>query len=150
MRVLVTYTTLTGNAELVARRISEKLTELGFSTEIDIKDGIELTSEDFSNYEFVFLGASTWGEGDFNPLTEEFVATLSGNPPKLTGRRVAYFGLGETHYDNYCKAIDRLAELFNGWGADQVGDILKIDGYPDEEVMAMVTDWVEKVVESGA
>ena len=56
---------------------------------------------------------------------------MDGNAD-LNGRKVALFGCGDTSYEYFCGAVDKLEELMIKLGANVVNMSLRIDGDPDD------------------
>ncbi|MEM9891344.1 MAG: flavodoxin [Actinomycetota bacterium] len=87
----VVYGTDTGNTEDVARRIAERLENLGLG--VDVHD-IEKTDFDkLMGYEFLILGIPTWDYGGIQGDWLELEQRLS--QLDLTGKVLALYGLGD-------------------------------------------------------
>lgn len=149
-KILVTYGTLTGNTEIVANEIAAVLKEgtgsSGEPFEVDCLDGFTIETSDLASYDLILAGASTWSDGSLNPVSEDFVLRLQTESPDLTAKPVAVFGLGESHYPLFCTAAEVVAETLVERGAQLQGEILKIDGYPTDEVIDEAKKWALTVV----
>lgn len=144
-QVNIIYGTLTGNTQLVAEHIADELRALG-EYEVNLYEFFDVTDELMRNCDLLLVGESTWGDFDHNPIGEDFVMSLNAAPPDLKGVKAGFFGLGESHYENFCSAIVKLEELFIGFGAERVGEILKIDGFPDDDVLTDVSEWLKQLL----
>lgn len=134
MKGVVLYATLTGNSQLVAETAAEEL-------DYECYDVMDFAPADLIKYEHLVLVASTWGDGEHNPLGEEFSIALEESKQDLSGLNVSFLGLGDRSYENFCNSINMFKEQLLGMGAKQVAKIHKIDGYPDEEILAAACEW---------
>lgn len=114
MRILIAYTSLSGNtrdvARLVRARCEERLHQVSW-IETDIQ-GLEAAGPD-PHHDLYVLGAWTDNGGRTPPEMKRFIAQLVeavGKPP-----RVAVFGTGETQWgeEYYCGAVRRIAAFFD-------------------------------------
>lgn len=143
-KIHITYGTLTGNTQIVAEHMAEYLTSKGH--DVSVFEFFETTHEVMKSCDLLIVGESTWSDTDHNPIGEDFVAELNANPPDLTGVKAAYYGLGETHYDNYCFAIIKLEEQLSSYGAKTIGEIHKIDGFPDDDILEAASMWLDDIL----
>jgi flavodoxin I len=163
MKIAVVYATLTGNTQIVAEQIEDRLNDNDWvSKNIDHLPGkadqisavtveaFEVSKEVLEEVDLILLGASSWGDGDQNPVGEEMIIILEDDPPDLANSdtKIGYFGLGESHYDNFCGAIEKMEEKFTGeYGAEKVGETIEIDGFPDDDTLNRVDDWLADILE---
>lgn len=82
--------------------------------------------EQFDDYDLLFIGSSTWGQGDthfewVDPMLEiEEEADFSG-------KKVALFGAGDykKHGEHFCSALGKLHNTFTKVGAEAIGFLPK-------------------------
>lgn len=82
--------------------------------------------EQFDDYDLLFIGSSTWGQGDthfewVDPMLEiEEEADFSG-------KKVAFFGAGDykKHGEHFCSALGKLHNTFTKVGAEAIGFLPK-------------------------
>ncbi|HHD74511.1 MAG TPA: flavodoxin [Nitratifractor sp.] len=82
--------------------------------------------EQFDDYDILFIGSSTWGQGDthfewVDPMLEiEEEADFSG-------KKVAFFGAGDykKHGEHFCSALGKLHNTFTKVGAEAIGFLPK-------------------------
>ena len=99
--------------------------KLGFKPTIFDMDGYDPSS--FSNLKRVLIITSTWGEGDMPDNAEDlWMATCEQNPP-LAGVSFSVCAIGDTSYDEFCKAGKDWDEKFVALGASRVHDIQLCD-----------------------
>lgn len=137
-KATIIYGSTTGNTETVANTIAENMDgyEVSVLYVTDVKDDTSVQEADL-----VLYGCSTMGLGE---LQEDFIPYYESRmtPALLKGKNVAVFGLGdkENYADYFCWAADILSKKVVQCGASLVGEPLKVDGEPDDNVDA-VTAW---------
>lgn len=123
-RAIIVYGSTTGNTELLAGYIGDGIREAG--TEVTIRNVVDCSVEDLQHYDIIFLGSSTWGEGDLQDDFIGFYEAMEG--VSLSGRKAATFGPGDASYDMFCEAVDMLEDRLRECGAAIIAPSLKIDG----------------------
>merc|ERR1712151_1199435 len=94
-------------------------------------------SGEFADYDGLICGAPTWHTGaDSERSGTAWDEFLYGDLASmdLKGKKVAVFGLGDQagYGDNFCDAMEELAECFKKSGADIIGS-WSTDGYDHME-----------------
>jgi flavodoxin I len=148
MKILITFGTLTGNTELVASHIAEQIEQAYPEIELDLKNQFEVLPPSLLEYDLILVGASSWGDDESNPITDEFVSHLKDQKPELAGKPVAIFALGETIYNDFCAAARILEAVFKDLGATLAAETYKIDGFPTDAILEEAWDWAKPVIES--
>jgi flavodoxin I len=121
---IVVFGSTTGNTETLTSSVEKGLKE--GSVDVTIKNVTQAKVEELNSYDCIIFGSSTWGLGelqdDFIPFYEK-LATVT-----LQGKKAAVFGVGDedSFPDNFCEAVDILAERLTKCGAVIVADKLKI------------------------
>ncbi|WP_116475543.1 FMN-binding protein MioC [Zobellella maritima] len=121
---LLIGTTL-GSAEDLADHLAEKLRDLGHQTVIHTSpqlDHILIKPE-----HFLLLICSTHGAGELPDNIEAFYQQLVQRLPELDGLRFGAIGLGDSSYDTFCAAIQKLDHQLVRLGAERIGSRLEID-----------------------
>lgn len=137
--ILIVYGSTTGNTEMVAEQISNKLEEHSPK----MQDVTDTTPEELAQYDTIIVGSSTWDDGLLQTDFRDFVDGLNVD---LNGKKLAAFGLGDTNYPEFCKAAEILQETFTKLGAQSMIEPLKIDGFPDEtENEQKIDQWCEQI-----
>lgn len=128
-KVLLVYASMTGNTEEMA-----SLVEKGLQAEdvaVDKKDVIDVDLGTIEEYEYIMLGAYTWGEG---ALPDEFLDLYDDmETMDLTGKTFAVFGTGDLSYAIYCGAVDLLEDLIKEKGGKLALEGLKVENSPEGE-----------------
>ena len=111
------YSFNTKTTKKVAQKIKEALGEDNVD-EINVE---ELTADQFSAYDNMIVGSSTWFDGELPNYWDEFVPEIEDTD--LSGKKAAIFGLGDqkNYPQNFADAIGILAELLSDSGAEIIG-----------------------------
>ena len=142
MKVLILYGSTTGNTEMVAEQIQDIMAD----HDVELMDVAEASADVFNDYDNIIAASSTWDDGLLQQDFRDFAKNLREAKPDLSSKKVAIVGLGDSNYPDFCEAAPLLEKLFSELGATQVGNSLKIDGFPDEEENEQkVEDWAETI-----
>ncbi len=138
--ILILYATLTLNTEYFAKKIKDYLESHSLSNSVSIMNIEDL--EEFKILEepdLIIFGTSTWSEGDFPPRVEEKMQEIENLGLDFSKQKFFLFGLGESHYDHYCGAVEKAEEIFiKKLGGEKVGENFYIDG-------PLLDDYFEKI-----
>ncbi|MEI7652946.1 MAG: flavodoxin family protein [bacterium] len=141
MHLLILYGSLTGNTLLVSEHMHAFLTKRGHA--VDLVDQSFCEFETLNAYDFVLIGASTWGEGDPNPATQVFIEQLDALE-RIEMKRVALFGLGDSAYEHFCGVVDKLESSLARKQIVLCAPSLRLDGFPDEVMCDKVDAWLDR------
>ncbi len=147
MDITVLYGTESGNSELIAQDLNDKLTEEGHASEVfDLQD---FEPSSFTNDRFYIIVCSTHGEGELPNTAQPFYEKFAEFDGDLGGVRYAMFGLGDTFYEETysqgSEIIDRrLAEL----GATRVGEYGRHDASSWDLPSDVALEWLPGVLEA--
>lgn len=144
----IIYGTQTGNSENLGEDIAALAGEYGLSaTVVDMAD-IELA--ELANIERLFVICSTYGEGEMPDNAEMLWQELSEESLDLSKMNFAVLALGDSSYDDYCKAgkqwDERLAEL----GASRIADRVDCDVDFDDDAEAWIKLALDGIKETGS
>ena len=124
MQAIIIYGTSTGSTELLAGYISDGIKQAGI--DVVIRNVIDTDVDDMQDYDIIFLGSSTWGEGDLQDDFIEFYDAMAGLD--LSGKKGAAFGPGDSSYDMFCEAVNLLEERLKDCGAAIIAPGRRRDG----------------------
>ncbi len=132
LKIGLFYASSTGNTENIAKTIKGKLANYKV-TMCNLNDCEE---DAMSAYDYLILGASTWGEGELQDDWEDYLPNLDNID--FTNKTVALFGLGdqEEYCDNYLDALGIIYDKVTEKGATVIG-YWPTDGYVHEESAAI-------------
>lgn len=144
---LIVYGSTTGNTESVANKVCEFLEQSDIET--IVKNVTEVTPAELGNgFDMTLLGSSTWGDDsiEFQEDFEPFYENLD-KATQLQGKKVALFGCGDSSYEYFCGAVDKLEEKMEQLGASIVNEPLRIDGDPGD-VDKEIEEWAKEIADS--
>lgn len=124
-----------GNTEGIAYRIQRRLGE----DVVDVYDIADVTQMEFTNYDKIILGISTWDFGQIQSDWEEFWGDVS--EVDFSGKTVAFFGLGDQfgYGDFFLDAMGMLHDVVEQNGAKIIGH-WPTEGYEFEASKAATED----------
>lgn len=133
--------TVYGNALLVAEEAQTVLEEQGH----DVKVFEDPSMADWQAYskDVVLIVTSTTGQGDFpDNIARLYVAVRDqlGYQPEL---RYGVIGLGDSSYDNFCRAAKTFDATLQEQSAQRIGEVLLVDATEDPEPESVTSPWVE-------
>ena len=100
--VLVLYGTVTGNAELLANKLSAALRRAGVAARA--RDMAHCQPSVLTQASCVLVVTSTYGDGEPpDDATSFWKAVVQGNSLDLRGVKFSVLALGNTTYDHFCK-----------------------------------------------
>lgn len=93
--------------------------------------------EQLQEYDVLFIGSSTWGQGDVHHSWVDPLFEISSDDIDFSGKKVAFFGAGDSvkHGEHFCSALGKLHKAFIDAGATPFGYFPK-DGYNYEFSLA--------------
>lgn len=141
--VLVLVGTQTGNSELVADALAERLGDLGFAAHV--LDLAESVPETLADYRQLIVVLCTWANGTYPDNAVEYVESLEAVRPNLNHLQFGIVGLGDRDYDPYYQtAALHLDALLTECGAHAATAMHEIDGVPTDDDVAGAVVWAER------
>ena len=134
--------TETGNAEDVADGIAAALGEVGVEAQIVDMEEAEPALLDGSRA--VVVCTATHGIGELPENSIEFYELLDEECPDLTGVLFCVCGLGDSAYPDFCEGGSIWSRFLSELGATEVIERYEIDGFPEEEDIEGVCEWMER------
>ncbi|MBH5318702.1 flavodoxin [Paenibacillus sp. GSMTC-2017] len=132
-KIIILYTSLTGNTEEMAESIAEGVKATGI--DYVCKEAFDAKPEELLDYDAIIMGAYTWGDGELPDEFLDFYEEMDGL--NLAGKKAAVFGSGDTSYPVYCGAVDIIEGKLKELGAEIVCESLKFEynASDDEKVL---------------
>lgn len=120
-----------GTAGGTSMIIAEALAE-SFGIEEDDLVNMEEDFDDIEQmleYDVLFIGSSTWGQGDVYYEWVDPQFEIESDEIDFTGKTVALFGAGDSvkHGEHFCSALGKLYKTFSKAGANIIGFVDKDD-----------------------
>ena len=146
MSICVLYGTESGNSELIAEDLGNKLRET-FS-DVEVHDLQDFDPKDLRPENFYLVICSTHGEGDLPKTALPFAEAFDEALPDLTGVRYAMFGLGDSFYETYSQGSEHIDRRFAQQGATRVGEYGRHDASSWDLPSDIALEWLPGVLEA--
>lgn len=127
MNIFIGYVSMSGNTEDIANILKDTLISAGCEVVMDSLETVDIKS--ILDYDCIFIGAYTWGDGDLPYEAEEFFEELT--QLDLSGIYAACFGSGDHAYPQFCAAVDTFANQLDERGCHVFHRRLKIELNPE-------------------
>lgn len=129
-----------GTAGGTSMKVAEALAEeFGIEEDdiINMEEDFDDIEDQMLEYDVLFIGSSTWGQGDVHFSWVDPVLEIEDDEIDFSGKTVAFFGAGDSvkHGEHFCSALGKLHNTFSGAGAKIIGSMPK-DGYSYEFSLA--------------
>jgi flavodoxin I len=131
------YASAGGNTTKIAEALKEAF-------EVEDDDFVLMESDfddisQFNDYDVLFLGSSTWGQGDVHFSWLDALFEITSESVSFAGKKVAFFGAGDSkkHKEYFCSALGKLYEVFKNSGAEIIGFVDK-SGYEYQSSLAEI------------
>ena len=124
-KVGIFYASAGGNTKLIADAL-----KVAYDVEDDdcilMEDDFD-SVEQFEDYDVLFLGSSTWGQGDVHFSWVDPLFEITSQKISFEGKTIALFGAGDakTHGEHFCSALGKFYQIFSKTGAKIVGFVDK-------------------------
>lgn len=144
-QVVVLVGTETGNAEDLTGELAVTLEGAGIETEVvemeDAYPGL------LNGSRAVVVCAATTGLGDLPEHSIDFFEALGEEWPDLRGMMFCVCGLDDSIYPDFCEAGRIWSHFLTDLGATEVVERYEVDGFPDQEDVEGVCEWVERAMQ---
>lgn len=129
-----------GTAGGTSMKIADALSDefnIGLDDLINMEEDFDDVEDQMMEYDVLFIGSSTWGQGDVHFSWVDPVLEIEDEDFDFSGKTVAFFGAGDSvkHGEHFCSALGKLYKTFTDAGAKAIGFIPK-DGYKYEFSLA--------------
>lgn len=96
---------------------------------INMEEDFDDIEDQMMQYDILFIGSSTWGQGDVHFSWVDPVLEIEDDEIDFSGKTVAFFGAGDCkkHGEHFCSALGKLHKTFTEAGAKAIGFIPKDD-----------------------
>lgn len=146
MQFTVLYGTESGNSELIAQDLNDKLSETHESEVFDLQD---FDPADITPERKYIVVCSTHGEGELPNTAQPFGERLEAFEGDLTGVQYAMFGLGDTFYEEtYSQGSEILDRRLTELGATRMGEYGRHDASGWDLPSDVALEWLPGAVEA--
>ena len=115
----------TGNAAGLAEKTAKMAADYGLIPTVYDMDGFDAAT--LANHKRTLIITSTWGEGEMPDNAESLWQTVNSNSPSLSGVNFSICAIGDTAYDEFCKAGTDWDDKYESLGASRVHQIQLCD-----------------------
>jgi len=131
-----------GTAGGTSLKVSDALIEeFGIDEDdvINMEDDFDDVEDQMMEYDVLFIGSSTWGQGDVHFSWVDPVLEIEDEEFDFSGKTVAFFVAGDCkkHGEHFCSALGKLHKTFTNAGAKAIG-FIPADGYDYEYSLAQI------------
>jgi len=144
MKISIAFATLSGNTEKIAYELEKFL--LNKSYDVDLLNLENTKVDELKKYDLVFLGCSTYGDGDLNLIMDIFLSEAEQICHLCESTKFAIFSLGDSIYPNFAIAGEIVEDKIINMGGEVIHPYIKIDGYPSSEVFEEIKKWTLEVL----
>ncbi|MDG2960465.1 FMN-binding protein MioC [Bisgaard Taxon 10/6] len=138
---IITGSTL-GAAEYVGDHLGDVLQEKGF--DVTVQNAVIL--DEVIDDKIWLIVTSTHGAGDLPDNLKPLMNQIAEEKTDLSGRRFAVVGLGNSDYDTFCFAVDKVENLLLAQGAVRLCDALRIDVLTEENHEQVAENWLPNFI----
>ena len=133
----------TGNAAGLAEKTAKRAVAYGLEPTVIDMDGYDQAQ--FSSHKRILIITSTWGEGEMPDNADElWNATVAANP-SLAGVHYSVCAIGDSSYDEFCKAGEDWDQKFASLGATSILEMKMCDVDFDEPWNEWVTEVLPRI-----
>lgn len=130
-KILVLYSSMSGNTELMAKAIGEYLINKNHDVVTKSFDFDNVEVKELLDYDAALIGTLTWVEGSLPFDVEDFYEDMRNID--LTGKVIGAFGSADSQYEIFGGAADIIADRAESLGAHVLPKKLTIDLEPNEQ-----------------
>lgn len=135
MSIGIFYGSCGGTTKIIADALAQ-----AFDVEevIDVEEDYD-DMEQLLAYDVLFLGSSTWGQGDVQHGWVDILLEIQSDKVDFSGKKIAFFGAGDSkkHGEHFVSALGKMYKIFSSAGGQIVG-YMPTDGYDFEASLAVV------------
>lgn len=146
MTVAIAFASLSGNTLKVATHLQAFLQQQGYP--VTLHDLLEIEADQLQQYSLVFLGSSTYGDGDMNPIAEMFFTAASQAKHDCHQTKFALISLGDSSYPQFAAGGKLVRDNLIKMHAQFIPSIFTIDGEPNEQVLTDARAWASAIIQS--
>lgn len=143
MKILIIYSTVGGNTEMVVEALEENLK--GEDHEVQLERGESVHLDDIRSYDACVLASPTYAKGMLHHHMARFAKGFS--EIHLKDMPFAAVALGDIAWgeEHHIAAAGHLEKLIEAVEGKRVLDTLKIDGDPELALEKEVADWAKQL-----
>lgn len=133
MKILVTYISMSGRNEKIAKHLANYLEK---EADVTLEQIVDTDAYSISDYDAVIVDTYTYGDGQVPDEAQDFYEDLAD--VDLEGTKFAVLGSSSKTHIHFGRAVDYFTMQLNSSNGEQVADSVKINEDPDEDDMLRV------------
>ena len=126
MNINILYATVSGNAEMVAKKLNKLALDRGFNA--NLKEMNDYTIKTFNQLNNVAIITSTHGDGDVPEMGADFWEELKKSDVKLPNMKYGLIALGDRSHEHFCGAGKQVSKKLESLNCQKVIENLECDG----------------------
>ncbi|MQS53065.1 flavodoxin domain-containing protein [Companilactobacillus mishanensis] len=142
--ILITYTSMTGHNEKIAKHLEEYLK--GKGADVTLEQLVDSDAFDLPDYDAVIVGSYTYHEGELPDEAQDFYEDLED--VDLDRTKFAVFGSSSKGHIHYGRAVDYFTMQLNSSNGDQATDSVKINGEVEPDDLKRIETMADYVLKS--
>ncbi len=140
---IITGSTL-GGAEYVAEHLENILQQQGYPTRLEHCAALE----DVQDEKLWLIVTSTHGAGELPDNLRPLFEQITEHNLDLSSLRFAVVGLGNSDYDTFCYAVNKVEEILSAQGATLLCPSLRIDVTKVDDHEQYAEEWLPNLTEN--
>lgn len=144
MNILVTYISMTGRNEKIAKHLVDYLEE--HNADVTLEQMIETDAFALDSYDAVIVETYTYNDGEIPDEAQDFYDDLKD--VDLNHTKFAVLGSSSKQHLHFGRAVDYFTMQLNSSNGEQVADSVKIDQDPDKDDFKRVDQLADYVLKS--
>lgn len=144
MNILVTYISMTGRNEKIAKYLVDYLEE--HNADVTLEQMIETDAFALDSYDAVIVETYTYNDGEIPDEAQDFYDDLKD--VDLNHTKFAVLGSSSKQHLHFGRAVDYFTMQLNSSNGEQVADSVKIDQDPDKDDFKRVDQLADYVLKS--
>lgn len=140
---IITGSTL-GTAEYVGDHLGDVLQAKNFN--VTVQNAVIL--DEVIDDKIWLIVTSTHGAGDLPDNLKPLMNQIAEEKTDLSGLQFAVVGLGNSDYDTFCFAVDKVENLLLAQGAAQLCHSLRIDVLTEDDQEQAAENWLPNFIDA--
>lgn len=140
-KVKIVFASITGNDEDIAYVLTEKFEDLG--CDVDMSEVSQTDAADFEDADICVIASYTYDQGIVPDEALDFYDDMQDLD--LSGKVYGVCGSGDTFYEDFCRAVDEFAKIFDQVGATRGADLVRVELEPEQDDIDHLDDMAEKI-----
>lgn len=144
MKILVTYTSMTGRNEKIAKYLADYLEQK--QAEVTLEQIIDTDAYELDDYNAVIVDTYTYNDGEVPDEAKDFFDDLED--VDLHRTKFAVLGSSSKAHLHFGRAVDYFTMQLNSSNGEQAADSVKIDQDPDKSDFERINRLADTVLNS--